>query len=348
MAPSGAASAAGTVDSLTYAPRSAAARSRASRRRPSPRWLPVGAGSGSSSREGRHGMASWPSSPRRIASSRPTGTSTRTRSAPARTSSVASLVASKALGSRSVVPIQGGSRSPRTPSSSWRAVRLASIRSIAASMSRLRRASACSRCSGAARSSASIARSTAPPETSMASCCGPTSYSWSAMANGSATPEARRSSRPSTYRSTTSAASGRPSRSIPPTPMSRRIARSRPSVRRLDAAVPRSAASAVARSRRRSSSAANCPGASVGAIDRGYGTGPAALAAPGGPCQAVLARLSLPPVARESSRVPEMVVRPVRQRGGGPSRAGSPIQTCPPANRSAFQIGARAFVSSIA
>ena len=32
----------------------------------------------------------------------------------------------------------------------------------------------------------------------------------------------------------------------------------------------------------------------------------------------------------------------------GPSRAGSPIQTCPSANRSAFQIGARAFVSSIA
>ena len=32
----------------------------------------------------------------------------------------------------------------------------------------------------------------------------------------------------------------------------------------------------------------------------------------------------------------------------GPERAGCPIQTCPSANRSAFQIGARAFVSSIA
>ena len=32
----------------------------------------------------------------------------------------------------------------------------------------------------------------------------------------------------------------------------------------------------------------------------------------------------------------------------GPVRAVSPIQTCPSANRSAFQIGARAFVSSIA
>ena len=40
----------------------------------------------------------------------------------------------------------------------------------------------------------------------------------------------------------------------------------------------------------------------------------------------------------------------VSPRGSGPSRAGRapPIQTWPSANRSAFQIGARAFVSSIA
>ena len=44
----------------------------------------------------------------------------------------------------------------------------------------------------------------------------------------------------------------------------------------------------------------------------------------------------------------EAGVAPLRQAGGASLLAGAPIQTWPSAKRSAFQIGARAFVSSIA
>ena len=129
-----------------------------------------------------------------------------------------------------------------------------------------------------------------------------------AIANGRAMPPPSRFGSGPRYRLTTSAASGRPFRSTPVTPNRRRIARSWPMLVNSAAVAPHADAMSVARARR-SSKVLPSPTSCMAAV--------CGAQAPSG-------------------------------RSSGPVRATSPIQTCPSANRSAFQMGARAFVSSIA
>ena len=141
-------------------------------------------------RGGRAGCAAARSAARR----RPAGAarSARGRSAPRRragphpasTAARASSRAPARSGSPIAAPIHGRRGSPRTSISSERAVRFASIRSIAAATSRAASSSAIARRSGSRSSDASIPRSTAPEATSSASRCGSTSYSARAIANG--------------------------------------------------------------------------------------------------------------------------------------------------------------------
>ncbi len=160
------------------------------------------------------------------------------------------------------------------------------------------------------------------------------SYSAIAIANGSAIPPASRRGSGERYRSTTSAASGRPLRSTPLTPNRRRIARSWPTLVAFDALAPHAAASA----RVRVTSASRCSGSPIG-------------------CMAAVWRASVAAEGRHSGDRPGPEWWWAGQAGSagsvfaaasGPVRAVCPIHTTPSSNRSAFQIGARAFVSSIA
>ncbi len=188
----------GTIDSRTYPRRRAAASSRSSRRLPSARWLPLGACSRRSSSwrsvpaRGCQIGASLPARRRRSLSSRPIGTSIWSRSAPASTAWRASCSAPPRSGSPIAAPIHGRLGSPSTAISSVRAVRLASIRSIAAPTRRRASSSAIARRSGSRRRAASKPRSTAPDATSRASRWGSRSYSARAIANGRTIPDPSR------------------------------------------------------------------------------------------------------------------------------------------------------------
>ena len=238
-------------------------------------------------------------------------------STPASIARRASSSASTIAGAVRVVAIHGRGESPSSASSSRRAVRLASTRSIARRASAAALASATARRSGSARSSASSPRSTFPAATSSASSCGGRSYSAIAIANGSAIPPASRRGSGPRYRLRTSAASGRPARSSPPTPNSRRIARSCPTLVNAAAAAPHADAMSVARARRSSKVRPSPTSCMERSMRRGR--------------------------APRRGRAYEE-----GSASSAPVRATSPIQTWPSANRSAFQIGARALVSSIA
>ena len=205
------------------------------------------------------------------------------------------------------------------------------MRSMAAPARRRASASATARRSGSRRSSASRARSTAPDATSMASCWGSRSYSSSAIAKLSATPAAQ-----AVVRAHQPAVDGRTGQ--------------RPA-RPIHAGDAEEAQEGpfLAQRRRCTGPRAPGPGQRLGAVrqplDRVDGRGLAAhVGKDTGPDSATDRPRET--VQRNALHV-DADVRP-HEPGSAPLRAGWPIQTWPSAKRSAFQIGARALVSSMA